>query len=30
MSDRTAGHGTHTQAAVWKHHLVELLKQSER
>jgi homoserine O-acetyltransferase len=30
LSDRTAGHGTHTQAAVWKHHLVELLKASER
>jgi homoserine O-acetyltransferase len=30
LSDRTAGHGTHTQAAVWKHHLVELLKESER
>jgi homoserine O-acetyltransferase len=29
-SDRTAGHGTHTLAAVWKHHLVELLNASER
>lgn len=29
-SDRTGGHGTHTLAAVWKHHLVELLKASER
>ena len=24
-SDRTAGHGTHTMAAVWKPYLVELL-----
>jgi homoserine O-acetyltransferase len=30
LSDRTRGHGTHTLAAVWKQHLVELLKQSER
>lgn len=29
-SDRTRGHGTHTLAAIWKEHLVELLKQSER
>ncbi len=29
-SDRTAGHGTHTLAAVWKDHLVELLKVSEK
>jgi homoserine O-acetyltransferase len=28
-SDRTAGHGTHTLAAVWKHHLVDLLRASE-
>ena len=28
-SDKTAGHGTHTLAAVWKDHLVELLKISE-
>ena len=27
--ERTAGHGTHTLAAVWKHYLVELLKESE-
>lgn len=26
MSEKTQGHGTHTLAAVWKHHLVELLK----
>jgi homoserine O-acetyltransferase/O-succinyltransferase len=30
LSDRTAGHGTHTLAAVWKQHLVELLRQTER
>ncbi len=30
LSDRTAGHGTHTLAAVWKDYLVELLKQSEK
>jgi homoserine O-acetyltransferase len=29
-SERTAGHGTHTAAAVWKHYLVELLEMSER
>ena len=28
LSDRTTGHGTHTQAALWKHHLEELLKQT--
>ncbi len=27
MSDKTRGHGTHTLAAVWKHHLVEFLRQ---
>jgi homoserine O-acetyltransferase len=26
LSDRTAGHGTHTLAAVWKSYLVELLE----
>lgn len=30
LSDRTAGHGTHTLAAVWKSHLVELLQATER
>ena len=30
MSDRTAGHGTHTLAALWKEYLAELLKQTER
>jgi homoserine O-acetyltransferase len=29
LSEHTRGHGTHTLAAVWKHHLVELLKASE-
>jgi len=29
MSDQTAGHGTHTLAAVWKQHLIELLRDSE-
>ncbi len=30
LSDRTAGHGTHTLAALWKQHLVELLEQTKR
>jgi homoserine O-acetyltransferase len=30
LSDRTTGHGTHTDAALWKHHLEELLRQTER
>jgi homoserine O-acetyltransferase len=29
-SDKTRGHGTHTLAAVWKEHLVGLLKESAR
>lgn len=29
-SAQTSGHGTHTQAAIWKDYLVELLKQTER
>ena len=29
LSDRTAGHGTHTLAAVWKQYLVELLKRAK-
>ena len=28
-SDATRGHGTHTQAAVWKDYLIEFLKQTE-
>jgi homoserine O-acetyltransferase len=30
LSDRTAGHGTHTLAALWKEHLVALLAATER
>ena len=29
-SERSAGHGTHTLAAVWKHYLVELLEASAK
>jgi homoserine O-acetyltransferase len=29
ISDKTRGHGTHTQAAVWKDYLVKLLAESE-
>jgi len=29
-SDRTAGHGTHTLAAVWKDELVRLLRETDR
>jgi homoserine O-acetyltransferase/O-succinyltransferase len=29
-SERTAGHGTHTMAAVWKQHLVDLLAASAK
>jgi homoserine O-acetyltransferase len=29
ITDATRGHGTHTQAAVWKEYLVELLRISE-
>jgi homoserine O-acetyltransferase len=29
ISDATRGHGTHTQAAVWKEYLVQLLHESE-
>lgn len=29
-TEASVGHGTHTRAAVWKHLLVELLKESER
>ena len=28
LSDRTTGHGTHTQAAVWKEYLIDLLQRS--
>jgi len=30
QTEKTRGHGTHTLAAVWKEHLVRLLKNSER
>jgi homoserine O-acetyltransferase len=30
MTPQTRGHGTHTLAAVWKHYLVEFLKETER
>jgi len=30
LSDKTAGHGTHTLAAVWKDYLAELLEQTGR
>jgi homoserine O-acetyltransferase len=30
LSDRTAGHGTHTMAAVWKDELVKLLAETAR
>lgn len=30
ISDATRGHGTHTQASLWKQHLIELLRQSDR
>ena len=30
LADRTRGHGSHTVAALWKEHLVALLKDSER
>jgi homoserine O-acetyltransferase/O-succinyltransferase len=30
LTPKTAGHGTHTLAAVWKHYLADLLRQTER
>jgi len=30
LSDKTVGHGTHTAAAVWKEHLVALLKATDK
>jgi homoserine O-acetyltransferase len=30
LSDKTAGHGTHTLAAVWKQYLAQLLQETER
>jgi homoserine O-acetyltransferase/O-succinyltransferase len=29
ISDATRGHGTHTQAAVWKDYLIEFLDQTD-
>ena len=29
ISDATRGHGTHTEAALWKDHLIELLRESQ-
>jgi homoserine O-acetyltransferase len=29
LSDATAGHGTHSRAVVWKHHLAQFLEQTE-
>jgi len=29
ISDRTRGHGTHTQAAVWEEYMAELLAESK-
>jgi homoserine O-acetyltransferase len=29
ISDQTRGHGTHTQAAIWKDYLIKLLAESE-
>jgi homoserine O-acetyltransferase/O-succinyltransferase len=30
LTDKTVGHGTHTQAALWKSYLVELLQATEK
>ena len=30
ISDATRGHGTHTEAAVWKNYLIQLLAESEK
>jgi homoserine O-acetyltransferase len=30
ISDATAGHGTHTHAAVWKSYLRDFLNQTQR
>jgi homoserine O-acetyltransferase len=29
ITDATRGHGTHTQAAIWKDYLIQLLAESE-
>ena len=30
ISDATRGHGTHTNAAVWKQYLIDFLSQTEK
>lgn len=30
LNEKTRGHGSHTLAALWKEHLVELLRVSEK
>ena len=30
LTEKTAGHQTHTRAAIWKHHLEKFLKETER
>ena len=30
LSDETVGHGTHTKAKLWKHHLEALLRETAR
>jgi homoserine O-acetyltransferase/O-succinyltransferase len=30
FSDKTRGHGSHTLAALWKDHLADLLKETEK
>ena len=30
FSEKTSGHGSHTLARLWKHHLAALLKETER
>jgi homoserine O-acetyltransferase len=30
ISDATRGHGTHTQAAIWKDYLIEFLRETEK
>jgi homoserine O-acetyltransferase len=30
MSEKTRGHGTHTLAAIWKAHLIQFLKDTQK
>jgi homoserine O-acetyltransferase len=30
ITDQTRGHGTHTQAAIWKDYLIQLMKESSK